>query len=151
MSMITGSGPFFCSYPAPDGYEERYRERWIPPDLAALGGSTHQHLAGYYGMVKRLDEAFGRLIDALRSLDLLENTIVLFTADHGCHFKTRNAEYKRSCRRGPAAPGARLRTVRCAAAERRWRRRLDKRARGGPNPDKRGSGRTGHSHETLEI
>lgn len=84
-------------YPAPDGYRERYMGRWIPPDLAALGGSTHQHLAGYYGMVKRLDEALGRLLDALKSLDLINNTVVLFTSDHGCHFKTRNAEYKRSC------------------------------------------------------
>jgi arylsulfatase A-like enzyme len=48
-------------------------------------------------MVKRLDEALGRLLDALRSLDLTKNTILLFTSDHGCHFKTRNAEYKRSC------------------------------------------------------
>jgi arylsulfatase A-like enzyme len=48
-------------------------------------------------MVKRLDEALGRLRDALRSLSLLDNTIVLFTSDHGNHFKTRNAEYKRSC------------------------------------------------------
>ena len=84
-------------YPAPDGYAERYTGRWMPPDLAALGGSAHQHLAGYYGMVKRLDEAYGRLLDALKSLGLLENTIVLFTSDHGCHFKTRNDEYKRSC------------------------------------------------------
>ncbi|MDQ3247966.1 MAG: sulfatase-like hydrolase/transferase, partial [Chloroflexota bacterium] len=71
--------------------------RWVPPDLAALVGSTHQHLGGYYGMVKRLDEALGRLLDALKSLNLLDNTIVLFTSDHGCHFKTRNGEYKRSC------------------------------------------------------
>ncbi|MCZ6681408.1 MAG: sulfatase-like hydrolase/transferase [Candidatus Poribacteria bacterium] len=84
-------------YPPPDGYRERYTGKWIPPDLAALGGSTHQHIAGYYGMVKRLDEAFGRLLDTLKSLNLTENTIVLFTADHGCHFKTRNSEYKRSC------------------------------------------------------
>ncbi len=83
-------------YPAPDGYRERYQSRWTPPDLAALGGTTHQHLAGYYGMVKRLDEAFGRLLDALRSLDLRDDTVVLFTSDHGCHFKTRNDEYKRS-------------------------------------------------------
>jgi arylsulfatase A-like enzyme len=82
---------------APDGYRERYTGRWIPPDLAALGGSTHQHLGGYWGMVKRLDEALGRLLDALESLGLAERTIVLFTSDHGCHFKTRNAEYKRSC------------------------------------------------------
>jgi arylsulfatase A-like enzyme len=84
-------------YPPPDGYREAYTGRWTPPDLAALGGSTHQHLGGYYGMVKRLDEALGRLLDALKSLELLENTVVLFTSDHGNHFKTRNAEYKRSC------------------------------------------------------
>ena len=84
-------------YPAPDGYEARYRGRWMPPDLAALGGSAHQHLAGYYGMVKRMDEALGRLLDALKSLRLLDDTIVLYTSDHGNHFKTRNSEYKRSC------------------------------------------------------
>jgi arylsulfatase A-like enzyme len=84
-------------YPAPEGYAERYTGRWIPPDLAALGGSTHQHIAGYYGMVKRLDEALGRVLDALRSLALRDTTVVLFTSDHACHFKTRNDEYKRSC------------------------------------------------------
>jgi arylsulfatase A-like enzyme len=84
-------------YPAPDGYAEQYTGRWIPPDLAALGGTTHQHIGGYYGMVKRLDEALGRLTDALKSLDLLEDTIIVFTSDHGNHFKTRNSEYKRSC------------------------------------------------------
>ena len=81
----------------PDGYRKPYENRWIPPDLAALGGSTQQHIAGYYGIVKRLDEAFGRMLDVLKSLGLDENTIVLFTSDHGCHFKTRNSEYKRSC------------------------------------------------------
>ena len=48
-------------------------------------------------MVKRLDEALGRLLDVLKSLGLAENTIVLYTSDHGCHFNTRNAGYKRSC------------------------------------------------------
>jgi arylsulfatase A-like enzyme len=81
----------------PDGYRAAYAGRWVPPDLAALGGSTHQHLGGYFGMVKRLDEAMGRLVDALKSLGLFEDTILLFTSDHGCHFKTRNGEYKRSC------------------------------------------------------
>ncbi len=84
-------------YPPPEGYRERYTGRWTPPDLAALQGSAPQHLGGYYGMVKRLDEALGRVRDALQSLELERDTIVLFTSDHGCHFKTRNAEYKRSC------------------------------------------------------
>ena len=84
-------------YVAPDGYRERYTGKWVPSDLAALGGSTHQHIGGYYGLVKRLDEALGRLLDALKSLGLEDDTVVLFTSDHGCHFKTRNSEYKRSC------------------------------------------------------
>jgi arylsulfatase A-like enzyme len=85
-------------YPPPEGYRERMDANlWTPPDLVALGGTSPWHLAGYYGMVKRLDEAFGRLMDALRSLELTDDTIVMFTSDHGCHFKTRNAEYKRSC------------------------------------------------------
>lgn len=84
-------------YPPPDGYRERYANRWVPPDLAALGGTTQQHLGGYYGMVKRLDEALGRVYDALKSLRILDNTVILFFTDHGCHFKTRNGEYKRSC------------------------------------------------------
>lgn len=84
-------------YPPPDGYRERYAGRWTPPDLAALGGSSQQHLGGYWGMIKRLDEALGRMLDSLKSLGMLDNTIILYTTDHGCHFKTRNGEYKRSC------------------------------------------------------
>jgi len=84
-------------YPAPIGYAERYTSRWTPPDLQSLVGTAPQHLGGYYGMVRRLDEALGRLLDALVSLGLDHDTVVLFTSDHGCHFKTRNAEYKRSC------------------------------------------------------
>jgi len=84
-------------YPAPEGYREKYTSTWIPPDLQALGGNAHQSLGGYYGMVKRLDEALGRINDTLKSLDLEDDTIILFTSDHGCHFRTRNVEYKRSC------------------------------------------------------
>jgi arylsulfatase A-like enzyme len=84
-------------YPAPTGYEQKYLDNWMPPDLKALGGTAARHLPGYYGMVKRLDEAFGRVLDTLKSLGIEDDTIVLFTTDHGCHFKTRNSEYKRSC------------------------------------------------------
>ena len=83
-------------YVPPHGYRGRYTGRYVPPDLAALGGSAHQHLAGYWGCVARLDEALGRLQDALVSLGLDEDTVVCFVSDHGCHFKTRNGEYKRS-------------------------------------------------------
>ncbi|QQM33109.1 sulfatase-like hydrolase/transferase (plasmid) [Martelella lutilitoris] len=87
------------NYPAPVGYAERIARRITsyPSDLDTLGGTTKEHYHGYMGMVARLDEAFGRIIDALISRGELDNTIILFTSDHGCHFKTRNAEYKRSC------------------------------------------------------
>jgi arylsulfatase A-like enzyme len=81
----------------PRVYRDRYQGRWTPPDLAALVGSAPQQLGPYWGSVKRIDEAFGRLLDTLESLQLQENTIVLFTSDHGCHFKTREGGYKRSC------------------------------------------------------
>lgn len=84
-------------FPAPEGYREKYLNSWMPPDLQALTGNAPANLAGYNGMVKRLDEAFGRMMDALSSLGLRENTIVLFTSDHGCHFRTRRGEYKRTC------------------------------------------------------
>lgn len=84
-------------YPAPTGYEERYAGATLPPDLRALTGSAPQHWPGYCGMIKRLDEALGRMLDALKSLGQLDNTVVLYTSDHGNHFKTRNSEYKRSC------------------------------------------------------
>ena len=84
------------NYPPPVGRGVNTNQ-WVPPDLLKFGGSYAQHLGGYYGMVRRLDEAFGRMMDALISLGLIDNTIVLFTSDHGCHFKTRNSEYKRSC------------------------------------------------------
>lgn len=83
-------------YPAPEVYRDAFVDAWVPPDLVALGGTSAGHYAGYCGQVKRLDEAFGRLRDALVSMDLADSTLVAYTSDHGSHFKTRNAEYKRS-------------------------------------------------------
>ena len=84
-------------YPPPIGYREKYAGRWAPPDLQSLKGTAHQHLAGYFGMTKRIDEAYGRLIDSLLSLKLMDDSVLFFTSDHGNNFKTRNEEYKRSC------------------------------------------------------
>lgn len=86
----------FDDFPAPDIYRN-LPAGYMPPDLGSLKGTAWEHLSGYYGMIKRLDEALGRIQDALKSLGMTENTILVFSTDHGCHFKTRNAEYKRSC------------------------------------------------------
>ena len=41
------------------------------------------HLGDYYGMISQLDSQVGRLLDALQVSGLSENTIVIFTSDHG--------------------------------------------------------------------
>src|SRR5438067_145711 len=81
----------------------------IPLPAGAKTLAHHFNAAGYEGMVKRLDEALGRLLDAIDSLDLQDDTVVLCTSDHGCHFKTRNTEYKRSCHEGSIRVPAALR------------------------------------------
>jgi arylsulfatase A-like enzyme len=40
-------------------------------------------LSVYYGMVKFIDDALGQILDALETLGLRENTIVVFCSDHG--------------------------------------------------------------------
>ena len=52
-----------------------------------------------------MDQNLGKLIQRLKEKGLYENTIIIFAADHGSHFKTRNRDghlngyddYKRSC------------------------------------------------------
>jgi len=82
---------------APEGYAERYANPYVPPDLKAFPGDWFQHLPDYYGMVARIDECLGKLTTTLEELGISKRTIVVFTSDHGCHFRTRNTEYKRSC------------------------------------------------------
>lgn len=84
-------------FPAPADDPQSYDGHWLPADLAGLDPARRQQLAGYCGMVRRIDECLGRLVGSLAETGMAENTILLFTSDHGCHFKTRNREYKRSC------------------------------------------------------
>ena len=42
-------------------------------------------IQGYYAVISFLDAQVGRVLDALDSLGLRENTIVVFTSDHGYH------------------------------------------------------------------
>jgi len=42
-----------------------------------------QHIADYYGMISHHDHQIGRILDALEQRGQKENTIVVYTADHG--------------------------------------------------------------------
>lgn len=107
---VGSEDPFFCmlshlephhqndmeSYVAPEGYAWEHRNPWVPGDLAGHAGNWYEHLPDYYGICRRLDECYGRVLDELDALGVREDTIVVFVSDHGCHFWTRNREYKRS-------------------------------------------------------
>ena len=74
-----------------------FREYPLPEDLTFLKGNYKEEYPDYLAAIHSLDENVGRLVKALKDKGLYDNTVIVYTSDHGCHFKTRNAEYKRSC------------------------------------------------------
>ena len=42
-----------------------------------------RHIADYYGMISHMDYDIGRILDTLEARGLRENTIVIYTSDHG--------------------------------------------------------------------
>lgn len=80
----------------PKEYAGRYRNPFVPQDLRPLPGSWPSQLADYYECVAKMDETVGTILASLKENGMDKNTIVAFLSDHGCHFKTRNTEYKRS-------------------------------------------------------
>jgi arylsulfatase A-like enzyme len=80
----------------PKRYEKGYENSYIPEDLRNLPGNWPSHLPGYYGCVQAIDDCVGSLIGALEKSGQLDNTLVLFFSDHGCTFRSRIGEYKRS-------------------------------------------------------
>lgn len=85
------------TYVAPDGYAEPYEKRpYIPEDLQDRPGDWYEELPDYYGMVRQIDECVDDLLGALSDRGVRDRTIVAYTSDHGCHFRTRPGEYKRT-------------------------------------------------------
>jgi arylsulfatase A-like enzyme len=81
---------------APKGYAERYQNPFVPSDLLHLPGDWQAQLPDYYGCIEKIDESVGTILQTLEEQGQLDNTIFLFSSDHGCQFRTRNTEYKRS-------------------------------------------------------
>ncbi len=80
----------------PKGSADRFIDAFVPEDLRVFPGDWHKQLPDYYGACEAIDASVGRLRKVLDEEGLAENTIFLFMSDHGCHFMTRNQEYKRS-------------------------------------------------------
>jgi len=76
----------------PERYVDLYGdvdvEEWcerpsIPPPESEWGAYYREHIRNYYAMVSGVDEQFGRILAGLEEQDLAEDTIVVFTSDHG--------------------------------------------------------------------
>ena len=75
----------------------KYKDYAIPEDLTNLKGNYYEQYPDYLAAIESLDDNLGRLIKVLKDKGIYDNTTIIYTSDHGCHFKTRNMEYKRSC------------------------------------------------------
>lgn len=74
----------------PEKYKNIYKD--IPaekllnrPNVAQgeRGGAARQNAANYFSCISGIDEQLGRILEALDSSGQAENTIVVFTSDHG--------------------------------------------------------------------
>ncbi|MHC4846450.1 MAG: sulfatase family protein [Planctomycetota bacterium] len=54
----------------------------LPPSLVDTP-ALRRTLAGYYGDIERLDDEVGAVLDLLDRMDLAEDTLFIYTADHG--------------------------------------------------------------------
>jgi arylsulfatase A-like enzyme len=84
------------TFDPPKEFAKRYPNPFIPQDLRPLPGSWPSQLSDYFACVAKMDETVGTIRKTLADTGLDQNTILIFTSDHSCHFKTRNSEYKRS-------------------------------------------------------
>ncbi|MHB9134805.1 MAG: sulfatase-like hydrolase/transferase [Armatimonadota bacterium] len=84
-------------FEGPLGSKERFAEFDVPGDLVGTGGDWREEFPDYLGCCHSLDTNLGRMREELARLGMADDTTLFYTSDHGCHFKTRNAEYKRSC------------------------------------------------------
>ena len=84
-------------FEGPEGSRERYSGFPVPGDLEGTGGDWREQMPDYLGQCASLDQNVGRIVEELKRQGIYENTIIFYTSDHGCHFCTRNKEYKRSC------------------------------------------------------
>jgi uncharacterized sulfatase len=84
-------------YEGPRGSKERFADFTPPGDLVDAEGDWREEYPDYLGCVENLDRNLGRILSKLDERGVRENTLVIYTSDHGSHFRTRNGEYKRSC------------------------------------------------------
>jgi len=84
--FISFGTPHFPHGSAPQEFKEMYPEDKLvlaPNVPEEWEEKTREELQGYYGHCSATDKAIGGILDKMEELNLSENTIVVFTSDHG--------------------------------------------------------------------
>ncbi len=84
-------------FESPKGLKNSFKNYDVPGDLKGTLGDWRLQMPSYLACCNRVDYNFGKLIQTLKDEGIYDDTVIIYTSDHGCHFRTRNAEYKRSC------------------------------------------------------
>lgn len=93
-ALVVSMNPPHTGYElVPYKYQEIYRNDDIEalcanrPDIPAkgteMGDYFRNNISNYYACMTGVDENVGRILDELKRLNLFDNTIVIFTSDHG--------------------------------------------------------------------
>ena len=97
--MKSSDEPFFLQISFPDAHLPFHRQQFGVPEqpqegkdvepLPFVGIDTprlREETADYYNCMSRLDTGIGLVLEQLRALGKTENTLVIFTTDHGAQF-----------------------------------------------------------------
>ena len=80
-------GPPHAPYgTAPEKYRQMFKAEDIqlrPNVPAEKAKAAKKDLAGYYAHIAALDDCMGRIVDAIDQTGIKDNTILVFTSDHG--------------------------------------------------------------------
>ena len=93
-ALVVSMNPPHTGYElVPDSYKALYKDLDvealcanrpdIPPKGSKMGDYYRNCIRNYYACMSGVDENVGRIVDALKRQGLFENTIVVFTSDHG--------------------------------------------------------------------
>jgi len=92
------------NHDAPHGLAAQFRNAQIPADLADFEGQPgwlipdwREDYCAYLACVNVLDQNLGRIRRKIQEMGIADNTLVVFTSDHGCHFGKHNSGAKDSC------------------------------------------------------
>ncbi len=67
----------------PAEIRESIQNDWITPELANDPETIKRHIAVYYACLAQMDDNVGQMLRALREMGLEDDTIVVYTSDHG--------------------------------------------------------------------